>query len=65
MNDWRCPKLHRLRGEALVNRNFEAARHSFEQALSIAREVGAKTWEQQAASRLSELECPGAAPAQV
>jgi predicted ATPase len=59
------PELHRLRGEALVDRDCEAARHSFERALSIAREIGAETWEQRAARRLSDLETPGVAPPQV
>ena len=50
------PELHRLRGEALLHRDHKAARQSFEQALSIADEIGAKGWEQRATKSLSRME---------
>jgi predicted ATPase len=50
------PELHRLRGEALLHRDHKAARQSFEQALSIAGEIGAKGWEQRATKSLSRME---------
>ncbi|MFT5175077.1 MAG: putative ATPase, partial [Gammaproteobacteria bacterium] len=50
------PELHRLRGEALLHSDHKAARHSFEQALSIAGEIGAKGWEQRVIKSISAME---------
>lgn len=50
------PELHRLRGEALLHRDHKAARQSFEQALHIAGDIGAKGWEQRATKSISCME---------
>lgn len=50
------PELHRLRGEALLHSDHKAARQSFEQAVSIAGDIGAKGWEQRATKSLSCME---------
>jgi predicted ATPase len=47
------PELHRLRGQALLHHDPKAAKQSFEQAISIAGNIGAKSWEQRAAKSLS------------
>ena len=51
-------ELYRLRGELLLQRSFDAfneAEHCFHQALDIARNQAAKSWELRAATSLSRL----------
>ena len=55
------PELHRLRGEALLRSDPETARQSFEHALSLADEIGAKGWAQRATESLSDSESFGPA----
>ncbi len=50
------PELLRLRGEALLHRDEKAARQSFEQALQVAREIGAGGWEERVARSLARLD---------
>jgi DNA-binding SARP family transcriptional activator len=50
------PELHRLMGEVLILlRDFSKAENHFENALSIAREQEAKSWELRAATSLAKL----------
>ena len=49
------PELYRLRGEALLATDREAAAQSFERASQYARECGAVGWERRIAESLARL----------
>ena len=50
-------EIHRTRGEILLARDRAAAERCFEQALSVARQQSAKSWELRAAISLARLWC--------
>jgi len=52
---WWLAELHRISGELLPGEQSGAAEDAFQEALSVARAQGAKSWELRAAMSLSRL----------
>jgi predicted ATPase len=52
---WFLPELYRIKGSLVVEENTKAAVNFFEQAIAVARDRQAKSWELRAATSLARL----------